>query len=172
MIYKATITISNRIADAINNYLHNEPRCEEECLGEDDIIAFTATFSNGYQMDVKCCGVQYLENETNTAWTEAVLFNEHGVELRSTEPSEEYLGEWIINYDGNEYIVTVSTWKKRLVGLLYAVNDYYELDQPDVPESVQREIEKLLEPYINSDCSVTGTATDISYEIEGWDIHG
>lgn len=111
---KATIIIPNRLADAINNYLNNEPCCEEECLGEDDTIIFTATFNNKYQMDVKCCGVQYLENETNTAWTEAVLFNEHGVELCSTEPSEEYLGEWNINYGGDEYAVTVSTSEHQL----------------------------------------------------------
>ena len=76
-------------------------------LGEDIAIVKTATFDNGVEMDIKCCGVQYNEDdESNTAWTEAVLFK-NGSELCFTEPSDEYLGEWILEYNGDEYVVFV-----------------------------------------------------------------
>ena len=57
------------------------------------------------------------------------------------------------------------------IALLYQYDrDRYELYQPDLPESVQRQLESLLAPYVNSGCSVEGTAQDIGYEIEGWAI--
>ena len=107
MKFKKVITISKEEAEQINKYLHVEPTCADECLGEDAVIVNTAKFDDGIEMDIKCCGVQYEEqSESNTAWTEAVLFH-NGIQECYTEPSDEYLGEWICEYDGNEYIVIV-----------------------------------------------------------------
>lgn len=109
MRYERKIKISKREAEQINKHLHVEPTCADECLGEDITIVNTATFDNGIEMDIKCCGVQYNEDdESNTAWTEAVLF-QNGNELCFTEPSDEYLGEWILEYNGDEYVVLVES---------------------------------------------------------------
>lgn len=107
MRYERIVKIGKREADQINKHLHEEPTCADECLGEDIAIVNTATFDNGFEMDIKCCGVQYSEdNESNTAWTEAVLF-QNGSERCYTEPSDEYLGEWILEYEDDEYVVLV-----------------------------------------------------------------
>ena len=108
MKYEQVIKISKEEAGQINKYLTEEPTCADECLGEDITITNTATFENGIEIDIKCCGVQYDEhNESNTAYTEAILFEE-GYEVSYTEPSDEYLGEWILEDDNNnEYVVIV-----------------------------------------------------------------
>lgn len=107
MRYERTISIPKETAAQINKHLHVEPSCPEECLGEDIAITYTAIFDRGIEMDVKCCGVRYRDdNESNTAWTEAVLFND-GKEISCTEPSDEYFGEWVMEYDGDEYAVFV-----------------------------------------------------------------
>lgn len=109
MRYERIIKIGKREAEQINKHLHVEPTCEDECLGENGAIVNTAIFDNGIEMDIKCCGVQYNEDEeSNTAWTEAVLFL-NGSEICCTEPSDEYLGEWILEYDDDEYVVIVET---------------------------------------------------------------
>lgn len=108
MRYERTIKISKEEAEQINKHLTEEPTCAEECLGEDIAIIYTAKFDNGFEMDIKCCGVQYEPyNSSNTAWTEAVLF-EDGQEICCSEVSDEYLGEWILEDDNdNEYVVIV-----------------------------------------------------------------
>ena len=70
----------------------------EEILGEDNTITTTVKFDNGFEMDVKCCGSQ-----DGTAWTEAVLFDENGHEATMTDPSDEFFGEWIIEYEPDTY---------------------------------------------------------------------
>lgn len=107
MRYEKTIKITTKMTELINKHLHEEPTCAEECLGEDIAIVNTVSFENGFEMDIKCCGVQYDEaSESNTAWTEAVLF-QNGRELCCSEPSDEYVGEWSLEYEGDEYIVVV-----------------------------------------------------------------
>lgn len=107
MRYAKEIVIGKGEADMINKYLHVEPACEGDCLGEDETITHTAVFDNGVEIDIKCCGVQYHEDDTaNVAWTEGVLFH-NGYECCS-EPDDEYFGEWFFEHDGNEYIVVVT----------------------------------------------------------------
>ena len=107
MRFEKKLFINMKESEQIRKHLHVEPTCAEECLGEDIAIVHTVNFGNGIEMDIKCCGVQYDENaESNTAWTEAVLFR-NGYEICYTEPSDEYLGEWVCEYNGNEYVVLV-----------------------------------------------------------------
>lgn len=109
MRHEQIIRICKEDAERVNKYLHEEPACADDCLGEDVAIVYTAVFDNGFEMDIKCCGVQYDEDEeSNTAWTEAVLF-QNGKEICCTEPSDEYLGEWILEFENDEYVVTVET---------------------------------------------------------------
>lgn len=97
MIYTQTITISKKLADKINNLLTTV----NEDFGIDETIIHTANFGNGYEMDIKCCG-----SDDETAWTEAVLFN-NGSEVCCSEPSDEYLGEWELETRDDKYIVNV-----------------------------------------------------------------
>lgn len=106
MRHTRILTISKADAETINQYLTVEPKSEDECLGEDTTISYTACFDNGIEMDIKCCGVQYHENESNLAWTEAVLF-ENGAEVACTEVEDEFIGEWVCEYDNDEYVVIV-----------------------------------------------------------------
>lgn len=107
-IYKETITITKKNADFINKALTFEPQDEkEQVMGEDDIVINTAVFPNGFFMDIKCCGVQFdCRDSCNTAWTEAVLFDD-GWEVNCTDVSDKYLGEWQLEYNGDTYIVNV-----------------------------------------------------------------
>ena len=101
-------TIPKTLAEKIQRYLSVEPKTENECLSEDEIISVIIPFGNGIEMDVKCCGVQFHENESNLAWTEAVLFD-HGSQVAYTDPSDEFLGEWTLEYENVTYTAIIET---------------------------------------------------------------
>lgn len=103
---KKIIFINKRDLNRIKRYLKEEPANESDCLSEDDTIIYTAVFDGGYEMDIKCCGVQYREGESNLAWTEAVLFKD-GSEICYTEPGEEFDGDWILDDGNTTFVVTV-----------------------------------------------------------------
>ena len=107
-----TIYVPDRVLEQINRYLATEPKSADECLGEDGAIVYTANFGDGYEMDIKCCGVRYFEGDANMPWTEAVLFL-NGSELRCSEPSEDFEGEWVITYGGEDFIVDIVPESKR-----------------------------------------------------------
>ena len=107
MRYEKTIFIPQEEAKQIHMYLTQEPSCEEECLGIEQTISHTVVFEDGTEMDIKCCGVDYHEGESNTAWIEAVLFI-NGRQVAFTDPSNEFFAEWILkDADGNVYSVQV-----------------------------------------------------------------
>jgi hypothetical protein len=101
-----TIYVSKAKLNLLNKYLTVEPKNKSECFGEDNTISVTANFGNGMEMDIKCCGVQYREGESNLAWTEAVLFK-NGSEVCCSEPAAEFEGDWELECDGDEYVVHV-----------------------------------------------------------------
>ena len=90
----------------IRKYLTEEPATESDCLGENETISYICPFPNGYEIDIKCCGVQYQEGESNLAWTEAVLFL-NGIPVNYTDPCEEFEGEWELSYGSSTFIVNV-----------------------------------------------------------------
>ncbi len=96
MVKTGKIKINQKEADYIDKAL------DHRIMDEDDIIAHTAVFDDGMQMDVKCCGSQ-----AEPAWTEAVLFDMFGIELNCSEPAEDYLGVWELEYRGTLYRVNV-----------------------------------------------------------------
>lgn len=107
--YRETIVISNELDKKIRKWLNN-PETPEETLHEDETVTITAGFPNGVQMDIKCCGVQFNEDEDNSAWTEAVLFAPDGYEISCSEPADTFTGEWICEDGaGNIYTVIVKT---------------------------------------------------------------
>ena len=98
-----TIQIEQHVADYIEEALS---RKDDNMLNEDETIVRTVRFPDGIEMDIKCCGVQYEEGGDNSAWTEAVLFH-NGYEVACSEPSDSFLGEWILPYRDETYCVNV-----------------------------------------------------------------
>lgn len=106
------IVIPKEAADEIDYLLTNKPITEDECLGEDIAIRYTKRFyKTPMSMDIKLCGVQFEEGNSNLPWTEAVLYenNEYDedIQVAYTEPSDEFFGEWEIEYNGIIYVVNV-----------------------------------------------------------------
>lgn len=108
MIFEKTITVPADTAKLIDRYIGVNPTSEDDCLSIDETIRYTADFDNGVEVDVKCCGVDYDDgpDAINTAWTEAVLF-ENGYEQDNIFGEDEFFCDWEFEYDENEYIVHV-----------------------------------------------------------------
>lgn len=108
MIFEKTITVPADTAKLIDRYIGVNPKSEDDCLSIDETIRYTADFSNGVEVDVKCCGVDYDDDPDaiNTAWTEAVLFK-NGCEQDNIFGEDEFFCDWEFEYDENEYIVHV-----------------------------------------------------------------
>jgi hypothetical protein len=155
MRFEQRLFISKEEAEQINRYLHVEPTCVEECLGEDITIIHTVKFDDGIEMDIKCCGVQYDEySESNTAWTEAVLF-ENGYQVCYTDPSDEYLGEWSLEHDGNEYIVLI----EKLITMEDWTDSFSQIATPGdlVEDAIIDEMINCVPPAcLRSDCMQCG----------------
>lgn len=108
MKHTKTIKIHKESALRIKAFLENEPKDESECQGEDETIAYTAVFDDGREMDIKVCGVQYDEDsDTNTSWTEAVLFDAKGSQLCCSDVCDDFFREWELEYGDDTYIVMV-----------------------------------------------------------------
>lgn len=98
----ATLNIPASVMAQINGFLN--AKTEDDFQGEDQTISYTAHFSDGKEMDIKCCGCQQA-----ASWAEAVLFDEHGCELCVSETSDRFDGQWHLCYDGIDYLVTVTS---------------------------------------------------------------
>lgn len=114
--FHATITVPQMIANRIQKAMcWEEGDPEAYRMGEEETISYTATFENGYQMDIKCCGVKYEppvpgdDNPffQNAAWTEAVLYNASGEEITCSEASDHFFGTWTLLDERNEYTTEV-----------------------------------------------------------------
>jgi hypothetical protein len=103
MNYNATIELFPETAERIQRALDNTERLDPGAS-----IICTATFLNGMVMDVKCVGA---ESKDEGAWTEAVLMkpDENGnlAEVTGSRVSDDYLGEWQLEYKGDTYTVEV-----------------------------------------------------------------
>ena len=102
--YRRVIFPDEKESAFISKILSREPKTEAECFT--GTITYTAVFADGYEMDIKCCGVEYREGESNLPWTEAVLFR-NGGEVCCTEPSEEFFGKWEMEADGKTFEVII-----------------------------------------------------------------
>ena len=113
MIEKRTLKISSidmrRLDAALNWKDGDDPSLR---LGEDTTISYTAYFDNGYEVDMKICGVRYEEGSNNSAWTEAVLFL-NGAEIACTEVNDDLLGEWTFTICDKTFVVIVEEDKEE-----------------------------------------------------------
>ena len=101
-VEKKILVIPDERLKYLKKLVEEEPKDESECLHEDNTISFQVNFDDGMWMDIKVCGVQYQEGETNTAWTEAVLFDHEGYELVCTDIDDMIDGLWEIEYDNGK----------------------------------------------------------------------
>lgn len=103
MNYSATIELFPATAERVQRALDNTERLDPGAS-----IIRSATFDNGMVMDVKCVCA---ESEDEGAWTEAVLMkpDEKGnlSEVTGSQVSDDYLGEWKLEYKGDTYAVEV-----------------------------------------------------------------
>lgn len=73
-------------------------------LKRDETIVNTAVFRDGMQADIKL-----VICDDEEPYTEAVLFDKNGFQKAYTDPEDEYTGDWELEYDDVNYIVTVKT---------------------------------------------------------------
>jgi hypothetical protein len=100
-----SVVIDPETAEVLEKLCTKEPRNSKECFGEDEKESYTVKFSDGKEMDIECCGVQYEEGESNTAWTQAILYDPPCELVFMT--SDDMFGEWELEYDGVRYVANV-----------------------------------------------------------------
>ena len=107
MLYKETVAITADELAWINSMLadcsvkdREEDPCCLDCKRKDfQTWSKTTVFPDGVEMDIKLC-------PGCTPWTEAVLFW-NGSECGCTDPGDEFLSDWVLDLDGNQYMVEV-----------------------------------------------------------------
>lgn len=97
-----TLYISESSSKEIEKYLRGE-----EVQGYGSSLSETAKFSDGYSMDIRCCG------DEDTSWTEAILYDNTGAQVAITEAYETFIGYWELDDEttGKTYRVNVVTVK-------------------------------------------------------------
>lgn len=99
-VLEKTIYISEKCAKTIEKYLRGE-----ELQGMGVSLSETATFPDGFDMDIRCCGTK------DDSFTEAILYDRKGREVALTEPCDAFTGCWELDDDstGTTYRVHVMT---------------------------------------------------------------
>lgn len=107
--YHAEISVRPGTAAYIRKLMTVEPKSESDCFGEGETITLTAEFSDGYEADIKVCGVRYEEGGNNTAWAEAVLYFGGREEFVSEPVSyDDFFGTWeLYGHGGEVYTVDI-----------------------------------------------------------------
>lgn len=100
IFYRREVVVPASVCKMIDRYLN--ATSEEDFQPEDDTISYTVTFPDGVQMDIKCCGAQ-----SESSWTEAVLFDKGGAEIGCSEPGDEFFGVWDLEDNGIRYVAEV-----------------------------------------------------------------
>lgn len=100
---RAEITLDQKELDFINELLSmaGDEIYEKHGLKRDETIVHTVVFSDGMQADIK---LVICDEES---YTEAVLFDKNGFQKAYTDPKYEYTGDWELEYDDVNYVVTV-----------------------------------------------------------------
>lgn len=82
-VLEETIYVSKPYAERIKKYLRGA-----EAQGDGSSLSKTAKFSDGFEMDIRCCGGK------DDSWTEAILYDDTGREVTVTEPCDGFTGCW------------------------------------------------------------------------------
>ena len=99
-VLEKTIYISESYAKLIEKYIRGE-----ELQGMDATLSETATFPDGFDMDIRCCGTDV------DSFTEAILYDRKGKAVALTDPCDTFTGCWELEDDttGTTYRVHVMT---------------------------------------------------------------
>ena len=82
--------------------------CKEPAAGvQGDGVEFDqeVVFENGMRMAIQVCASGNPTEES--CWTQGVLFDQHGNECGCTDVGESFLGEYCVEFAGDEYVTTV-----------------------------------------------------------------
>ena len=82
-VLEETIYVNKPYAERIKKYLRGA-----EVQGDGSLLSKTAKFSDGFEMDIRCCGGK------DDSWTEAILYDNTGKEVVATEPCDGFTGCW------------------------------------------------------------------------------
>jgi len=104
MKYKKTLTVPTEEAQQLERFCEEPPG---DCGRGEVLFDKTVVFPNKNQVDVQVIASE--EPETESCWTQAVLFDSEGNELACTDVGESFLGEFYVYYDDDEYVVDVIT---------------------------------------------------------------
>lgn len=104
---RAEIVLEQEELDFINQLLSmtGDKIYDKYGLKRDETIVYTAVFPDGMQADIKlviCDG-------ENKPYTEAVLFDKNGFQKAYTDPEDEYAGDWELEYDDINYVVSIKS---------------------------------------------------------------
>lgn len=132
---RTEITLDQKELDFINELLSmtGDEIYEKYGLKRDETIVHTVVFSDGMQADIK---LVICDEEP---YTEAVLFDKNGFQKAYTDPEDEYTGDWELEYDDVNYVVTVKV--KEPVG--YRSNDIFGDGYRDAVDVMAHEIFNL-----------------------------
>lgn len=99
-VLEKTIYISEKYAETIDKYLRGK-----ELQGLDATLSETATFPDGFDMDIRCCGTDA------DSFTEAILYDRKGKVVALTDPCDTFTGCWELEDEttGTTYRVHVMT---------------------------------------------------------------
>ena len=162
---RAEITLDQKELDFINELLSmaGDEIYEKHGLKRDETIVHTVVFSDGMQADIKL--VICDENP----YTEAVLFDKNGFQKAYTDPGDEYTGDWELEYDDVNYVVTVKV--KEPVG--YRSDDLFGDSYRDAVDVMAHEIFELqnadildtLADGVLKDMDIAENLKHLSYDI-------
>lgn len=162
---RAEITLDQKELDFINELLSmaGDEIYEKHGLKRDETIVHTVVFSDGMQADIKLV----ICNED--PYTEAVLFDKNGFQKAYTDPKYEYTGDWELEYDDVNYVVTVKV--KEPVG--YRSDDLFGDGYRDAVDVMAHEIFELqnadildtLADGVLKDMDIAKNLKHLSYDI-------
>lgn len=162
---RAEITLDQKELDFINELLSmaGDEIYEKHGLKRDETIVHTVVFSDGMQADIK---LVICDEEP---YTEAVLFDKNGFQKAYTDPGDEYTGDWELEYDDVNYVVTVKV--KEQVG--YRSDDIFGDGYRDAVDVMAHEIFELqnadildtLADGVLKDMDIAENLKHLSYDI-------
>jgi hypothetical protein len=162
---RAEITLDQEELDFINALLSmtGDEIYEKHGLKRDETIVHTVVFSDGMQADIK---LVICDEEP---YTEAVLFDKNGFQKAYTDPGDEYTGDWELEYDDVNYVVTVKV--KEQVG--YRSDDIFGDGYRDAVDVMAHEIFELqnadildtLADGVLKDMNIAENLKHLSYDI-------
>lgn len=100
-VLEETIYVSKPYAERIKKYLRGA-----EVQGDGSSLSKTAKFSDGFEMDIRCCGGK------DDSWTEAILYDDTGREVVATEPCDGFTGCWELKDEDTNTVYRVHVMTK------------------------------------------------------------